>query len=187
MLFIFTLSVHLIIFLDFALRSVGIIHRQINVTNQFPPLKTHPSTSHRWSAFKLSSRSTDCKAASVAEVFGTKQSTRGSPESSVMQLPSASPRSHSLWMPTKTRIFRRFDRVLIWHSPSLQRKPRFPDFAAGFFRFAEEMFVFDAHAATLKSEAHPDIGPLRSELGKWLCLEFAGASTNYKGRRGTMG
>jgi hypothetical protein len=154
----------LIIFLDFALRSVVIIHHFINVTNQFPSLKTHPSTSHRWSAFKLSSRSTDCKAASVAEVFGTKRSTRGSLESSVMQLPSASPRIPSVWMLTKTRIFRRFDRVLIWHSPSLQRKPRFPDFEAGFFRFAEEMFVFDAHATALKSEAHPDVDPLRREL-----------------------
>jgi hypothetical protein len=49
------------------------------------------------------------------------------------------------------------------------------------------MFVFDAHATAPNREAHPDLGPLRSELGKWLCLEFAGASTNYEGRRGTMG
>ena len=116
-----------------------------------------------------------------------KGSTRDPLESSVMQRPSASPRIPSLWMLMKTRIFGRINRDRIWHSPSLPRKPRFPDFEAGFFRFAEEMFVFEAHAAALKSEANPDIGPLRRELGKWLCLEFAGASTNYKGRRGTMG
>ena len=104
-----------------------------------------------------------------------------------MQLPSASPRIPSVWMLTKTQIFRRINRVVIWHSPSLPRKPQFQDFEAGLFRFAEEMFVFDAHATALKSEAHPDLGPLGSELGKWLCLEFAGAPTNHKGRRGTMG
>jgi hypothetical protein len=49
------------------------------------------------------------------------------------------------------------------------------------------MFVFDAHDAALNREAHPDLGPLRSELGKWLCFKFGGASTNYEGRRGTMG
>ena len=36
-----------------------------------------------------------------------------------------------------------------------------------FFGFAEEVFVLDALATALKSEAHLGLGRLRRELGKW--------------------
>ena len=53
-----------------------------------------------------------------------------------------------------------------------------------FFRFAEEVFVAHALAAGLESQAHPDFGRLRRELGDWPRDDFAGTSAHeFRGLR----